>query len=149
MSAALTHRLATLDDVPVLKPLMEAAIGELLKPFLPPEQVAASFAVMGLDTQLIADGTYFVIEYEGQIAGLGDAPPGQPVRARLIRGIQDRSADELRRRRTEAVRLIQALTSLEFVNGGGTGSLETTASDESVTELTAGSGPGCSIQWSE
>ena len=78
--------------------------------------------------------------YEGQIAGLGDAPPGQPVRARLIQGIQDRSAVELRQRRAEAVRLIQDLTSLEFVNGGGTGSLETTALDESVTELTAGSG---------
>ena len=78
--------------------------------------------------------------YEGQIAGLGDAPPGHPVRAWLIQGIQDRSALELRQRRTEAVRLIQALTSLEFVNGGGTGSLETTAQDESVTELTAGSG---------
>jgi D-serine deaminase-like pyridoxal phosphate-dependent protein len=81
-----------------------------------------------------------VMGYEGQIAGLGDAPPGHPVRARLIRGIQDRSAVELRQRRTEAVRLIQALTSLEFVNGGGTGSLESTARDESVTELTAGSG---------
>jgi D-serine deaminase-like pyridoxal phosphate-dependent protein len=84
--------------------------------------------------------------YEGQIAGLGDAPPGHPVRARLIQGIQDRSALELRQRRTEAVRLIQALTSLEFVNGGGTGSLETTARDESVTELTAGSGlPGATL----
>ena len=81
-----------------------------------------------------------VMGYEGQIAGLGDAPPGHPVRAQLIRGIQDRSAIELRQRRTEAVRLIQDLTSLEFVNGGGTGSLETTALDESVTELTAGSG---------
>ncbi len=81
-----------------------------------------------------------VMGYEGQIAGLGDAPPGHPVRARLIRGIQDRSAVELRQRRIEAVRLIQALTSLEFVNGGGTGSLESTARDESVTELTAGSG---------
>src|SRR6516225_9982955 len=78
--------------------------------------------------------------YEGQIAGLGDAPPGHPVRARLIRGIQDRSGPELRQRRTETVRLIQALAELEFVNGGGTGSLETTALDESVTELTAGSG---------
>ena len=81
-----------------------------------------------------------VMGYEGQIAGLGDAPPGHPVRARLIRGIQDRSAVELRQRRTAAVRLIQALVSLEFVNGGGTGSLESTALDESVTELTAGSG---------
>jgi D-serine deaminase-like pyridoxal phosphate-dependent protein len=78
--------------------------------------------------------------YEGQIAGLGDDPPGQPVRARLIQGIQDRSAVELRQRRVEAVGLIQSLTSLEFVNGGGTGSLETTTLDESVTELTAGSG---------
>jgi D-serine deaminase-like pyridoxal phosphate-dependent protein len=81
-----------------------------------------------------------VMGYEGQIAGLGDAPPGHPARARLVRGIQDRSAVELRQRRTETVRLIQALTSLEFVNGGGTGSLESTARDESVTELTAGSG---------
>ena len=71
MSDALTHRLAVLDDVPVLKPLMNAAIGELLKPFLPPEQVAASFAVMGLDTQLIKDGTYFVVERDGRIAGCG------------------------------------------------------------------------------
>jgi D-serine deaminase-like pyridoxal phosphate-dependent protein len=81
-----------------------------------------------------------VMGYEGQIAGLGDAPPGHPVRARLIRGIQGRSAAELRQRRAEAVRLIEGLTSLEFVNGGGTGSLESTARDASVTELTAGSG---------
>ena len=47
---------------------------------------------------------------------------------------------ELSRRRAETIRLIQALTSLEFVNGGGTGSLESTARDASVTELTAGSG---------
>ena len=78
-----------------------------------------------------------VMGYEGQIAGLGDAPPGHPVPTRLIRGIQDHSAVELRQRRTAAVRLIQALVSLEFVNGGGTGSLESTALDESVTELTA------------
>jgi len=47
---------------------------------------------------------------------------------------------ELSKRRAEAIRLIQALASLEFVNGGGTGSLESTARDTSVTELTAGSG---------
>src|SRR5580658_2235026 len=81
-----------------------------------------------------------VMGYEGQIAGLGDAPPGHPARARLIRQIQARSAAELAGRRAETVRLIQALTPLEFVNGGGTGSLESTARDASVTELTAGSG---------
>jgi D-serine deaminase-like pyridoxal phosphate-dependent protein len=81
-----------------------------------------------------------VMGYEGQIAGLGDAPPGHPVRAQLIRLIQSRSMPELIRRRTAAIRLIQAMASLDFVNGGGTGSLESTAADTSVTELTAGSG---------
>jgi D-serine deaminase-like pyridoxal phosphate-dependent protein len=81
-----------------------------------------------------------VLGYEGQIAGLGDSPPGNPVRAALVRAIQARSAAELRGRRTETVRRIRALTTLEFVNGGGTGSFESTAADESVTELAAGSG---------
>ena len=81
-----------------------------------------------------------VLGYEGQIAGLGDSPPGNPVRAALVRAIQARSAAELRERRAETVRRIRGLTTLEFVNGGGTGSLESTAADESVTELAAGSG---------
>jgi D-serine deaminase-like pyridoxal phosphate-dependent protein len=81
-----------------------------------------------------------VMAYEGQIAGLPDAPPGHPLRGRLIRGIQARSVAELTRRRVEAIRMIQAVTSLEFVNGGGTGSLESTSRDPSVTELAGGSG---------
>lgn len=81
-----------------------------------------------------------VLGYEGQIAGVGDAPPGHPVRARVIRAMQARSSAELRGRRAETVRRIRALTALEFVNGGGTGSLESTAADTSVTELAAGSG---------
>lgn len=81
-----------------------------------------------------------VMGYEGQIAGLGDAPPGHPARAALLRMIQARSAAELRERRTETVRRIRELTALEFVNGGGTGSLESTSQDKSVTELAAGSG---------
>ncbi len=81
-----------------------------------------------------------VLGYEGQIAGLGDAPPGHPLRARVVQAMQARSAAELRGRRAEAVRRIRALTALEFVNGGGTGSLESTAADKSVTELAAGSG---------
>jgi D-serine deaminase-like pyridoxal phosphate-dependent protein len=81
-----------------------------------------------------------VMGYEGQIAGVGDAPPGQPLRAAVLRGIQALSAAELRGRRAEAVSRIRELTTLEFVNGGGTGSLESTSADESVTELAAGSG---------
>jgi D-serine deaminase-like pyridoxal phosphate-dependent protein len=81
-----------------------------------------------------------VLGYEGQIAGLGDSPPGNPVRAALVRAIQARSAAELRERRVETVRRIRALTTLEFVNGGGTGSVEKTAAEPAVTEIGAGSG---------
>jgi D-serine deaminase-like pyridoxal phosphate-dependent protein len=112
-------------------------IGTRRSPLYAPRQAAD---VAGAITRRPGFRLVGLMGYEGQIAGLGDAPPGHPVRARLIRGIQDRSAVELRQRRIEAVRLIQGLTSLEFVNGGGTGSLESTAMDESVTELTAGSG---------
>lgn len=50
---------------------MDAAIGELQKPFLDPQQIAASRMIMGLDTQLIDDGTYFVVESEGEVVGCG------------------------------------------------------------------------------
>lgn len=86
-----------------------------------------------------------VMAYEAQIAGLGDAPPGRPVRGALVRGIQRRSRAELAERRGRAVAAVRAVaadagTPLQFVNGGGTGSLESTAADPSVTELAAGSG---------
>lgn len=67
----LTSRLATRDDLPALVPLMDAAIGELQKPFLDDAQIQSSRSIMGLDTQLIDDGTYFVVELDGQIAGCG------------------------------------------------------------------------------
>jgi GNAT superfamily N-acetyltransferase len=75
-------RLARPDDMPVLSALMDRAIGELLRDFLPPEGVAASYEIMGLDTQLIADGTYFVVEDAGEIAGCG----GWSRRATLFGG---------------------------------------------------------------
>jgi GNAT superfamily N-acetyltransferase len=75
-------RLARPEDIPVLTALMNAAIAELLRPFLPPEGVEASFEVMGLDSQLIADGTYFVVEDGGEIAGCG----GWSRRATLFGG---------------------------------------------------------------
>jgi GNAT superfamily N-acetyltransferase len=82
MALTLAHRLARHDDVSALNPLINAAIGELLAPFLPPQAVAASYAIMGLDSQLIADGTYFVIESGGRIAGCG----GWSRRATLFGG---------------------------------------------------------------
>jgi D-serine deaminase-like pyridoxal phosphate-dependent protein len=81
-----------------------------------------------------------LMSYEAQIAGLGDAPPGQPVRATVIRAIQSRSYPELVARRIAAVDRVRGYAELEFVNGGGTGSVAGTAADPSVTEVTAGSG---------
>ncbi|HEX3648844.1 MAG TPA: alanine racemase, partial [Pseudonocardiaceae bacterium] len=81
-----------------------------------------------------------IMAYEGQIAGLGDRPAGRPVRAATLRFIQHRSAAELVARRVEVVAAVRALAPLEFVNGGGTGSIEVTTHDGSVTELAAGSG---------
>lgn len=78
--------------------------------------------------------------YEAQIAGLGNAPIGKPLRGRLLRAIQRASLAELVDRRTAAVAAVREIAALEFVNGGGTGSLEATGGDPSVTELTAGSG---------
>lgn len=68
---ALTLRLTRPDDIETLRPLMHAAIGALLRPYLPPEAVTGSFEIMGIDTQLIADGTYFAVEDAGVIVGCG------------------------------------------------------------------------------
>ena len=75
--------------------------------------------------------------YEAQIAGQGDAAG---VDAPVIRMVQARSRDELRQRRAEIAEAVTQVAPLEFLNGGGTGSLEFTGSDESLTEATAGSG---------
>lgn len=68
---ALAHRTATASDIPTLEAVMDAAIAELQRDFLTPEQIASSRMIMGLDRQLIADGTYFVVEHGGQVAGCG------------------------------------------------------------------------------
>ena len=70
-SSTLTHRLATRDDLDVLRILMDAAISELQKPFLNENQIVSSRTIMGLDTQLIDDGTYFIVEADGELAGCG------------------------------------------------------------------------------
>lgn len=78
--------------------------------------------------------------YEAQIAGLGDKLPGQVLKNRVVRALQSYSAEQVFARRQAAVDLLErAGCQLDFVNGGGTGSLKWTAQDRSVTELTAGS----------
>lgn len=81
-----------------------------------------------------------LMAYEGQIAGVGDRPPEQRRRAAAIRFMQRRSAEELAERRAAIVAALSEFVELEIVNGGGTGSLELTAAEEAVTEVTAGSG---------
>ncbi len=81
-----------------------------------------------------------VMAYEAQIAGVGDNPPGRPLYARAVRYMQRKSAAELSQRRAAIVAGLRGLTPLEFVNGGGTGSLESTSAEAAVTELGAGSG---------
>ena len=75
-------RVATIADVPQIRPLMARAIRELMRPFLSPEAVEASVELMGLDTQLITDGTYFAVEEGGRIIGCG----GWSRRATLFGG---------------------------------------------------------------
>jgi D-serine deaminase-like pyridoxal phosphate-dependent protein len=77
--------------------------------------------------------------YEAQIAGLANKPASR-FRGVAVRAIQRRSIAELADRRGKAVASVRQVADLEFVNGGGTGSLESTADDESVTEVAAGSG---------
>jgi len=81
-----------------------------------------------------------LMAYEGQIAGVGDRPPGRRLRGRAIAAMQRRSATELAARRAAVVAAIREFAELEIVNGGGTGSLELTGAEEAVTEVTAGSG---------
>ena len=81
-----------------------------------------------------------LMAYEGQIAGVGDRPPGQWRRGAAIRFMQKRSVTELAQRRRAIVSALGEFVELEIVNGGGTGSLELTAAEDAVTEVTAGSG---------
>jgi GNAT superfamily N-acetyltransferase len=67
----LTRRLADERDIPALRELMALSIDQLQVDVLTPEQVRASHAIMGIDTQLVADGTYFVVERDGELAGCG------------------------------------------------------------------------------
>lgn len=77
-----TVRLAEENDVPDLPALISASVGTLQKSFLTDAQIEASRAIMGLDTQLVRDGTYFVVECGGKIIGCG----GWSKRATLYGG---------------------------------------------------------------
>jgi D-serine deaminase-like pyridoxal phosphate-dependent protein len=87
--------------------------------------------------ELVLDG---LMMYEAQIAGVGDAPPGNPLRGAALRAMQRASGREIADRRAAIVSAVREVAPLRFVNGGGTGSVEATAAEASVTEVAAGSG---------
>jgi GNAT superfamily N-acetyltransferase len=110
-----TQRLATSDDMPALQKLMTAAIRELLPQFLPPEKVEASFAVMGVDNQLIEDGTYFILEESRVLVGCG----GWSRRATLFGHNHTAGRDaRLLDPATEAARIRAMYTAPDFARRG-------------------------------
>lgn len=115
MSQTLTIRPAVSGDIPALKAVMDRAIKELLPAFLPPAEVLASQEAMGLDTQLIEDGTYYVVEAGGAIAGCG----GWSRRATLFGGDHSAGRDAaLVDPATDPARVRAMYTSPDFTRRG-------------------------------
>ncbi|TGA95496.1 amino acid deaminase/aldolase [Streptomyces sp. MZ04] len=113
-------------------------IGARRSPLHSPVQVAALARAVARRPGFRLVG---VMAYEGHVAGVGDAIAGRPVRSRAIRMMQSAARKELAARRAETIRAVRVIApDLEFVNGGGTGSVQHTAAEHAVTEIAAGSG---------
>jgi D-serine deaminase-like pyridoxal phosphate-dependent protein len=112
-------------------------IGAKRSPVRTPEQAAAlardAAGRPGIDV-------VGLMSYESHIAGVGDAPPGRRLYGLAVHAMQRASARELARRRAAVVAAVRAVVPLQFVNGGGTGSVHDTTREDAVTEVTAGSG---------
>lgn len=118
------------------RPVPGVHIGTLRSSLYSPKQAAAFAREIIARPQLRLAG---IMMYEGHIAGVGDA--GNSLRARAIRLMQASSKKELAKRRARVVTAVEKVAGpLEFVNGGGTGSLESTCAETAVTEAAAGSG---------
>lgn len=109
-------RIATIDDLPAMRDLMRRAIRQLQRDYLSPAEIAASEAVMGLDSQLVTDGTYFVALIGDDLAGCG----GWSHRATLYGGDHSRDLREPRLLdpRTEAARVRAMYTDPAFARRG-------------------------------
>jgi D-serine deaminase-like pyridoxal phosphate-dependent protein len=118
------------------RPLPGAHVGARRSPVFTPRQAAELARIVLARKGFQVSG---LMGYEGQIAGIGDTS-GNGLKNAVIQWMQRRSAAELAKRRAAAVRAVRAVTELEFVNGGGTGSIESTGAEGVVTEIAAGSG---------
>ncbi|MER8972014.1 GNAT family N-acetyltransferase [Mesorhizobium sp. M0800] len=109
------HRIARREDLASMIALMDAAISELQKPFLDDDQIRSSRAIMGLDTQLVDDGTYFVVEHDGVLAGCG----GWSRRTTMYGGDQSPGRNAaLLDPATDAARIRAMYTHPDFVRRG-------------------------------
>jgi GNAT superfamily N-acetyltransferase len=114
-SGAFAYRTATLGDLPKLRALMAVSIRKLIAAYLDKARVEASFEIMGIDTRLIDDGTYFVVEDGGQIVGCG----GWSRRATLFGGDHSIGRDaRLLDPRTESARVRAMYTHPDFARRG-------------------------------
>ncbi len=111
-------------------------LGVRRSPVRTPDQAAALARAVAGRPELELTG---LMAYEAQIAGVGDDTGPRPRRW-AVRAVQRRSAAELVHRRAAVVEAVRQVAPLRFVNAGGTGSVASTASDPSVTEVAAGSG---------
>ncbi len=115
MPTGLTHRIARPEDAEALAEVMNASIAELQRGFLDPAQIASSRMIMGLDRQLLVDGTYFMVESDGRIAGCG----GWSRRATLYGGDHTPGRDAaLLDPATEAARVRAMYTHPDFARRG-------------------------------
>ena len=108
-------RLASLEELSAMTDLMNKSISILLKPYLPPDGVVGSFDIMGLDTQLVKDQTYFVVETDQKIVGCG----GWSRRATLFGGDHtDGREPRLLDPKTESARVRAMYTHPEYTRRG-------------------------------
>lgn len=122
-------------DIDCTLRLPGAAIGPRRSPIRTPQQTGGLAREIARRPQLRLVG---LMGYEGQVASVPDAEPG--VAGAVKRWLRGLSMEQLTPRRAECVAAAREVADLEFVNGGGTGSLDVSALDGSLTELAAGSG---------
>lgn len=81
-----------------------------------------------------------VMGYEAQLAGVQNQPKNK-AKGLMIQQLQQQTKEKVTKLRQQMVALVkQKVGDLQFVNGGGTGSLVFTANSKEVTEVTIGSG---------
>jgi D-serine deaminase-like pyridoxal phosphate-dependent protein len=111
-------------------------IGARRSPLRTPAEVAALARAVVARSGFELAG---LMGYEGHVAGVGDRPPN-PLLGAGLRAMQRAAVAQLAERRAAVVAAVREVAPVPLVNGGGTGSIESTASEPAVTEVTAGSG---------